>query len=544
MIDAGIMARQRVLVVEDDPAMAQLEAQVLEEAGLEARVVHGLQAATHALQSYAPDLVVLDYRLPDGNALELLDRLSAALSHLPVVVVTAADEVQLAVELMKRGVKDYLVKDGRTIDLLPEIARRVLEQTRLRRELDRARAEKGCLEERLAAAEARYRAQVENSQRLEAIGRLAGGIAHDFNNLLMSVLASAQLLQSRLPPGPDHEDLDVIVSATQRATSLTRQLLMFGRRQRMALAPVGVNEVVLDLMQLIQRTIGEDILITLRLDAKVPPIQADVGQLEQVLLNLCINARDAMPEGGKLVISTREASLAAEEVRENPEAQAGPHVVLTVADTGSGIAEESLAHIFEPYFSTKEPGARGTGLGLATVHGIVHQHRGIIRVESSSGQGTSFLVFLPASSQPARPRRPTPAPAPAPLPPGQGTVLVVEDEAPLRQVIERVLSESGYRLVVAPNGAEALRLFEKSPEAFDVALIDAVMPLMGGRQLLAEIRKVRPHLPVVLMSGYEESHDLQAGLDDYVLFAAKPIGADELCARVRTALRRRRPVTP
>ncbi len=373
----------------------------------------------------------------------------------------------------------------------------------------------------------RLEEQMRSAQRLEAIGRLAGGIAHDFNNLLTGILGSAQILRDQV--SADHafsEDLDLIAAGSQKAAGLTRQLLAFSRRQTMELAPVSLNDVVREVVRLVERIIGTDIAVSLHLDPGVPPCQADFGQLEQVLLNLCVNARDAMPDGGRLRIGTRVAELSPEMLEAAPWVRPGRYVQLSVADTGTGMDRATVARIFEPYFSTKSASGQGTGLGLATVHGIVTQHSGLVHVYSEPGFGSEFKVYLPVSEalSPAVPAAPSPAPATLQ---GDGRlVLVAEDEAPIRRLVERVLRGAGFQVVLSGNGEEAIEQFNRQPGAFALAVLDAVMPVANGRQAAAVIRTLRPEVPILFMSGFAE--EVLSDVVDLQYFLPKPFTRSQL----------------
>ncbi len=375
--------------------------------------------------------------------------------------------------------------------------------------------------------------QLRQAQRMESLGRLAGGVAHDFNNILTAILGHAEMIVDDLPPeSPLRQDLGEIRSAARRAVALTRQLLAFSRRQVLSPRVVDLGEVVRGLEPMLRRVIGEDIVLGI-VAGRGLAVRADPSQLEQVVVNLALNARDAMPGGGQLAVSVAGETVSAEQAAGDAELVPGPFAVATVADTGQGMSPEVLAHIFEPFYTTKERG-RGSGLGLATVYGIVNQSGGFIRVQSQPGRGSTFRIFLPLVEAVAE----TPAPqAESPPAGGHETVLLVEDEDAVRGLMRRALEARGYRVLAAPGGAAALELAAKHGGAVDVLVTDVVMPGMSGPQLADALRRFRPRLRVVFVSGYAEDALGQRGLADRdALFVAKPFTADALAAQVRRVL--------
>jgi signal transduction histidine kinase/DNA-binding response OmpR family regulator len=381
--------------------------------------------------------------------------------------------------------------------------------------------------------------QLRQSQKLEAIGRLAGGIAHDFNNILTVICGNSELLrrQARGLPGDAGEYLDEISAAGCRAANLTRQLLAFSRKQMMQSQPADLNNVVLNLKKMLERIITEDIQVECHYAPGLPLVQADIGMLEQVLVNLAVNARDAMPHGGRLFIATESIALDAASAQSHPEGRPGQFVCVTVRDTGSGISPQNLPRIFDPFFTTKQVG-KGTGLGLATAYGILKQHEGWIEVSSQVGVGSTFTFFLPAlqsALQPANAQTP-----PLPLPHGRETVLLVEDEASVRSVTRRQLEHSGYHILEAGSGSEAMKLWETSSAEIDLLLTDLIMPGgISGRALAQNLRADKPSLKIIFHSGYGGA-DL--GDDTTFLhqpdsaFLQKPCTPQELVFAVRRCL--------
>ncbi len=381
--------------------------------------------------------------------------------------------------------------------------------------------------------------QLRQSQKLEALGRLAGGVAHDFNNILSVILMNVALLQEEGALTPElQECAHQIAQAAERAANLTRQLLAFSRRQKPQLQPLDLNDVVSGLGKMLQRIIGEDITLQMRLQPGGAPLRADPGMLEQVLMNLAVNARDAMPRGGLLEIVVETVCLQGDDGRKDrpPDRRAGDFVRLTVRDTGCGIPSDLLPKIFEPFFTTKEVG-KGTGLGLATVHGIVQQHEGWVEVESQEGVGTAFHVYLPRW-QPSGDLMAASSITARCLPSGRETILLVEDEPLLRAMARQVLEGRGYTVLEAADGRTALELWERLGEKVDLVLTDMIMPGgYTGAELVEQLRRRRPELKVLLMSGYPgevATYEKRLQPGDRIL--AKPFGPVTLLQAVRECL--------
>jgi two-component system cell cycle sensor histidine kinase/response regulator CckA len=375
--------------------------------------------------------------------------------------------------------------------------------------------------------------QLQQAQKMEAVGRLAGGIAHDFNNFLAVINGYTRMILDRLESdSPLARDLETIERAGRRAAGLTRQLLAFSRRQFLEPRILSLNETLTNIRDMLARLIGEDIELVTELEPDLACVQADPGQIEQVIVNLAVNARDAMPEGGRLVIRSQnlvwDQAVFGDQVRVDP----GEYVQLSVIDTGVGMDEEIRLRLFEPFFTTKEKG-KGTGLGLSTVYGIIRQSEGHITVESAPGQGSVFRILLPArpDQAPTMPRATRPQLDAA----GTETILLVEDEDLVRDYARRALELFGYRVLEAAGGDEALEVFEREGGAIDLLLTDVVMPRLGGPDLARGLRLKNPDLKVVFMSGYDSraSRNLrQLG----AAFIAKPFSPQELCRKVREAL--------
>lgn len=376
--------------------------------------------------------------------------------------------------------------------------------------------------------------QLRQSQKMEAVGRLAGGVSHDFNNLLTAIIGYNQLLLNAI--GPDHPQRDAVEQigkAAKRAATLTGQLLAFSRRQVLQLKVIDLNEVLRGIESILRRLIGEDIVLEISPSSKPAKVKADPGQLEQVVLNLAINARDAMPEGGRLSILIGEEYVGAEQARDF-DGEPGAHVLLTVEDSGKGMDTETQAKIFEPFFTTKGKD-KGTGLGLATVYGIVKQSGGFIGVKSSTGKGTTFMVFLPCSA--GLPVQPLPRSHSGTVERGDETVLLAEDDDGVRQLVSTVLVEHGYRVLEAADGVKALALAAEMAEPIDLLISDVVMPDMRGPELVQRMTAGRPDLRTLFISGYADGaspHRGEFGAD--APFLQKPFSPEELMHKVREVL--------
>jgi signal transduction histidine kinase len=382
---------------------------------------------------------------------------------------------------------------------------------------------------------AQTQGQLEQAQKMDAIGRLAGGVAHDFNNLLTVILGRTDMLLHPLEPeDPMRRGIELIQRTAGRAADLTRQLLAFSRKQVLEASVLDLNTVAADMKDMLGRMIGEDIALVTSPSLQLGRVKADRGQIEQVVMNLAVNARDAMPQGGHLIIETQNVELDAEYVRRHVGARPGPHVMLAVSDSGVGIPREIQRHIFEPFFTTKEPG-KGTGLGLATVYGIVKQSGGYIECDSEPGRGTAFRIYLPRIDAPApgteRAGRPVDAAG------GTETILLVEDEEGVRELARDILRATGYTVIEARNGAEALLLSERHQGPLDLLLTDVVMPRMSGRELAERLTPLRPDLSVLYMSGYTDDAVIRHGvLGAGTAFLQKPFTPGILVGRVRETL--------
>ncbi len=422
------------------------------------------------------------------------------------------------------GASQLVARDGRIIDVEYSIWRievdgRIFGVSSIRDVTDKRQLEE----------------QLRQAQKMEAIGTLAGGIAHDFNNILGAILGYASFIKKGLPEGDSlRSDAETVERSALRGAELTRQLLAFARGGRYELKPLSVNASVKEVVQLLSRTVNKAIAIHPALEAQLPPIEGDGGQIQQLLLNLCLNACEAMPGGGFLTVETRTICMDGERAFRELGKSAGTYVLLSVTDTGRGMDSETQERIFEPFYSTKkdQPGRKHSGLGLAVVFGIVKGHDGVIRVESEVGRGTTFRIWLPARTGAVVETPPAEAAAER----GSETVLVVDDEAWLRDILERVLSSAGYKVLLASTGNEALELF-RSHKQIDLVILDMVMPGLNGSKTFELLKREDPDVCVLISSGYSEQGEAQELLASGARgFIQKPFMFQDILARVRTVL--------
>ena len=381
---------------------------------------------------------------------------------------------------------------------------------------------------------ARIEAQYRQSQKVEAIGRLAGGVAHDLNNMLSPIIGYSELLIHDIGPNNKKEEFALqIAQAGHRARDLVRQLLAFGRKQTLDYKTIDLNEIILRFENLLRRTIREDIELEFLLSQESQAIKADAGQIEQVIMNLCVNAQDAMPEGGKLTLMTSLTNPARSAVEQESDTHAGTHVLLSIKDTGSGMDDEVKEHIFEPFFSTK--GEQGTGLGLSTVYGIVKQHNGDIWVETTPDKGSVFNIYLPVNTGDLPDNEGVEETSYSPS--GTENILLVEDNEQVRDLNHLILTQRGYKVQTAVNGSDALRIIETVQDSFNLLLTDVVMPGINGRQLYSKISEKFPDIKVIYMSGYADDVIAHHGvLDEGINFIQKPFSIDALTNKVREVI--------
>lgn len=514
----------RLLHLEDDPLDAELITTTLTQGNIpcQSQLVYTRQAFVAALKEGRMDLILADYSIPGFDGMTALTLARQHCPDVPFLFVSATIGEELAIDAMHQGATDYVLKQ-RLGRLVPSVQRAL-------RELD-DRAERKRAEEALRQSEKQFR----QSQKMEAVGRLAGGIAHDFNNLLTVIMGYSQVLLTEL--GPQHPlcgKIEETLKAGEKAATLIRQLLTFSSKQSLDPKVLSLNTAVTSLESLLRRLIGEDIHLVCTLDPANGRLRADQAQLEQVLVNLVVNARDAMPKGGTLTIETAQVELTSSPVYHLTPILPGPYVRLTVSDTGCGMDRKTQSHIFEPFFTTKGEG-KGSGLGLSTVYGIVTQCGGAIDVTSRVSHGTRFDLYFPSAESDII----TTAPTQLLGQPQRGTetILLVEDEPSVRMLVRDELRKLGYRVLEAKNGIEACLLATQQAGSFQLLLTDVVMPGMAGRELAQHLSVIKPDLRTLFMSGYMDDVGIMAGQEEGTSsFLQKPFTPEVLARAVRNLL--------
>jgi two-component system, cell cycle sensor histidine kinase and response regulator CckA len=513
-----------VLMIEDSDEDTELVIRELRRGGYDVSFhrVDTPEAMSATLEKQPWDVVICDFSLPNFCGAEALRLLRGRNLDVPFIYISGMIGEETAVAALKQGAHDYVMK-GSLKRLLPAIQRELKEAEQ--------RREKAQLER-----------QTQYQDRFEAIGRLAGGIAHDFNNLIGAILGWAELGEDETQNGSGLQvRFGQIRRQAQRAAGLTAQLLAFARRQVLQPVKLDVNKSISEMRSFLASGMEENIDFTIILDPHLDVIQGDASQFGQVTMNLCLNARDAMPNGGRLIIETHNTEIDEEFCRRNSDGRPGRYVMLVISDTGIGIDAATVDRLFEPFFTTKDDG-KGTGLGLATVYGIVKQHDGFLNVYSEVGKGTTFRVYFPSST--GRASQPRPDIATICIK-GIETVLIAEDHEGIREVASSILRSHGYTTILAADGHEALRLFRQDPSRIDIVILDVAMPGLSGTEAFSQMSALRPDLPVVFTSGHtSESASLNSNIAAGAAFLQKPYSLSALSQTVRRTLDRGRSPKP
>jgi two-component system cell cycle sensor histidine kinase/response regulator CckA len=510
----------RLLLIEDSEDDAALLVRELRRGEYDVQLVRVDEASAleSAYEKQSWDLIISDFSMPRFTGPDALKLLRSKGCEKPFIFVSGTIGEEAAVAALRDGAQDYLMKSNLT-RLVPAV-QRVLQEAEGQK--NRKQMEQ----------------QVQQLQKFEAIGKLAGGIAHDFNNVIGAILGWAEMGCEEAQPGTVfHDRFQKIRDQANWAGRLTSQLLAFARRQMLHPQKTDLNSLVVEGMSLLRRVIGEQIEVRVVAAPDLRVAMVDPAQIEQVLMNLCLNARDAMPEGGRLIIETQNIEIDQEFCRVHTYARRGSFILLSVSDTGVGMDAATAERIFEPFFTTKEMG-KGTGLGLATVYGVVKQHEGFIHLYSEPGRGTTFRVYLPASSGTPEPRQPK---RDEQIPKGTETILLAEDNDGLQEAAKEMLEKLGYRVVLASNGTEAVQIFTNNPGQFDLIILDVVMPNVSGPAAFSQMTAVRPDLRVLFSTGYTaEAASLNSLTEQGASILQKPYGLKSLGQMVRAVLDRPR----
>lgn len=514
-----------VLVVDDDTGLQNLIIRSLRKSGFTAECFSTGTAAVERITHDSDVLILLDQKLPDMTGLDIIQVLGAKGIKAPFIMMTGQGDEKLAVEMMKLGAYDYLVKDIGFLDLLPSVVKRVYQSVNTEKKLRAAELEKMNLKEQLTQA-----------QKMEFVGRLAGGVAHDFNNMLGVILGHADLAMQNLElENPVFEHLQEILRAAERSADLTRQLLAFARKQTIVPKILNLNDTIAWMLKMVSRLIGEDIDLSWQPGHDLWKIKMDPTQIDQILANLCVNARDAINGVGRIEIATENVTVDISSIHHASFGlDYGEYVVLLVKDDGCGMDSGTMAHIYEPFFTTKEVG-KGTGLGLATVYGIVRQNNGFIDVYSEKGNGTIFKVYFPRSI--AESDIIAEQSGKGVIESGNGTIMIVEDEPSILKLSSMMLSHMGYETISASTPVEAVELAREHGNKIMLVMTDIIMPGMNGKQLYDELLSINPDIRYLYMSGYTADVIAVHGvLDEGVNYIQKPFTMKELAVCIRKAM--------
>ncbi len=519
----------KILFLEDNPDDVELELYQLRNNNFEVEhdIARNKKEFMERLPDLQADIIIADYSLPDITGIEAIHILKVHLIDIPVILITGVGNEQIAVDSLREGATDYILK--KNITGLSARINRALDVWADRKAVEKVREEKRNLQ-----------SQLFQSQKLESVGRLAGGIAHDFNNMLTAIMGYAGLsLKTLQENSPHHKNLKTITEVSKKAANLVQKLLLFSKKISLDLKPVDINALITNSTDFINRMLEESIEIKLDLQDDLPWVNSDEGQLTQVLINFAVNARDAMQGKGTFIIKTESFNGIENPIAQTPVQNIDEYILMTVSDTGCGITEESISKIFDPFYTTKDVD-KGTGLGLSIVYSIVAGHGGWIDVTSKVDSGTTFKIYLPniASKDSSAHIAVLDSPLVASqlINKGKETILIAEDEEILRQYTIEMLTDIGYNVLTARDGVEALDLFKKSPESIDLILSDMVMPNKTGLELFRDVKTIKPDVKFILVSGYCMEQIDGGILRDMQAILLKPYTTEKISNLIRNVL--------
>ncbi|MGE0083989.1 MAG: response regulator [Desulfococcaceae bacterium] len=547
----------RVLIIDDDRVIRESISVFLEDSGF---IITEAENGRVGLEIFRgekrPDIVLVDLRMPEVDGLDVLTAVTVEAPEMPVIVVSGTGVMQDAIEALRLGAWDYVTKPIQDMEVLEHAVRKALERARLlvenrkyrehlESEIQKRTAE---LEERSKQLESanerlmeemeerqRSEARFRHAQKMEALGTLAGGIAHDFNNILFPIIGYTELAMDDIAENSlIYRNLEQILRAAFRAKDLVSQILAFSRHSDTEYCPVNIRMIVKEVLKLVRATLPSTIEIQQDAGSEGRPVLGDPTQIHQVMMNLCTNAYHAMREkGGVLSIRVRETEIGTDNSEFQPPAASGTYVKISVRDTGHGMTDEIREHIFDPYFTTKEPG-EGTGLGLSVVHGIVRNHNGHITVQSVPGMGTEFNIWLPVAEKLSEYHRIEETDV---TPGGNERILLVDDELQIVQMEKQMLERLGYHVTEMTDSSAALRLFRDAPENFDLVITDMTMPRITGIELSRDMIQIRPDIPIIICTGFSElvtrEKAMERGIREYIM---KPILKGEMAKSIRRVL--------
>lgn len=511
----------KILVVDDEEKIRRSLSGLLKGQGYEVIAVESGSECLQIMSTQNFDLVILDVIMPEASGIEVLQKIKEKHKDTEVIMITGYADKEKAISALRLNAYDFIEKPFESKEMLNTISH-CLNYLGLRKEIKKKNQEKKKLEN-----------QLRHVQKMEALGTLTGGIAHEFNNMLTTIIGYGKLLQEEMNKDPLQHYVDRILASSERACKLIKSLLAFSREQIIAPRPVKLNGIIKSVERFLIKIIGKDIKLMTTFKDENAIVMVDSGQIEQVLINLATNSRDAMPDGGYLTITTELVELDEEFLKTIKYKKPGRYALISVADKGAGMDEKTAGRIFEPFFTTKEVG-RGTGLGLSIVYGIIEQHNGYIDVRSDLGKGTTFKIYLPVIKSDVEEKKPSAITIPKG---GTEAILLAEDDEEVRKLTKTVLDGFGYKVIEAVDGEDAIKKFMDDKDKIQLLILDIVMPKKNGKEAYNEIKKTKPNIKALFTSGYAKDIIHRKGFsEEGFSFISKPVLPRELLRKVREVL--------